>query len=344
MKLSKYKEKGYVGLANLGNTCFLNSCIQVLNHTYELNDFLDDEKYKNLLKEDLIDTVITNEWDELRNIMWTQNGVISPNKFVFNVHRLAKEKNRELFTGFVQNDMTEFLLFVIECMHNSISRSVDITIMGDAKCNLDNLAISCYNMLKVIYFKEYSEFMDLFYGIYVSIILSEDKLITHSVNPVNYFILDLPIIHDRDHNIYDCFNLFTKPEILDGDNAWFNEKTGVKENINKQILFWNFPKILIVTFNRFSQDGTQKIENLIHFPINNLDLSPYVCGYNKQQYVYDLYGICNHYGGVMGGHYTAFVKNIDNKWVHYNDTFVDVVENVNDIITRNAYCLFYRKK
>lgn len=46
-------------------------------------------------------------------------------------------------------------------------------------------------------------------------------------------------------------------------------------------------------------------------------------------------------GGVQGGHYTAFVRNYANEWVHYNDTNVSVVESV---ITPAAYCLFYRKK
>jgi ubiquitin C-terminal hydrolase len=346
MDLSKYKDKGKIGLENLGNTCFLNSCLQVLNHTYELNHFLDSEKHKRMFKKDSPDASILIEWDDLRNVMWSGNGIVSPNRFVHNVHNIASIKGRDIFTGWAQNDMSEFLLFFMDCLHNSISRGVNMKISGNPENNVDKMAIACYNMLKITYAKEYSEIMDLFYGIYVSEIISKNGLVQHVMKPESFFILDLPITESSQlaDNIYDCFNFHIKPEILEGDNAWYNEKTRAKEDIKKQISFFNFPKILVITFKRFSPDGQQKLNSLIKFPLENLDLSSYVRGYNKESYNYDLFGICNHMGGVMGGHYTAFVRNSENQWLYCNDRNVDIVQNQESIVTPMAYCLFYRKK
>lgn len=345
MDLTKYAGKGTTGLANLGNTCFLNSCIQVLNHTYELHEFLNSNGYKRHMKPGLIDCTVIEEWNDLRNIMWSQNGLVSPNKFVYNIKRVAGQKGRDMFTGWAQNDLHEFLLFLIECMHNSISRKMHMNISGKSENSVDDLALKCYGMLKDVYSKEYSEIMDMFYGIYVSQIISMDKKV-YSTKPESFFIIELPIPSNKSCTLYDCFDHFVMPESLCGDNAWYNENTKTYENVIKTMTFWNFPKILVITLKRFSPDGLSKTNNLIDFPIDNLDLSKYVKGYNPSQYIYDLFGICNHIGGVSGGHYTAFVKNSTGVWLDYND------ENVNElpssvqshIITPMAYCLFYRKK
>jgi len=344
--INKYKNKGYTGIDNLGNTCFLNSCLQVLNHTYELNEILNSTTTQRFLKTNIPDANILNEWNDLRNVMWSGNGIVSPNKFVHNVHEIAGVKGREIFTGWAQNDMPEFLLFMIECIHNSYCRGIKMRINGNSENATDIMALQCYGMLQNIYLKEYSEIMDLFYGIYMSEIISMDENKRLAIKPEHYFILDLPVLDGNilANNIYDCFNMFCKTEILEGDNAWFNETTGTKENIKKQFSFWNFPKILVISLKRFSPDGTQKINNTIQFPLEDLDLSGYVRGYNASTYKYDLYGVCNHMGGVMGGHYTAFVKHAENKWIHFNDNSVEIVDDTNKIITPLAYCLFYRKK
>ena len=103
-------QKGYTGLSNLGNTCFLNSCMQALNHTYELNEYLDSSKYLQNINKSIPDYVILEEWNNLRTTMWKQNGIVSPNRFVHFVQQLAKKKNRDLFTGYAQNDLPEFLM------------------------------------------------------------------------------------------------------------------------------------------------------------------------------------------------------------------------------------------
>jgi ubiquitin C-terminal hydrolase len=100
---------------------------------------------------------------------------------------------------------------------------------------------------------------------------------------------------------------------------------------------------LVIDLKRFNSRG-QKNQILVTFPLETLDLSEYVIGYKKDSYKYELYGVCNHSGGVMGGHYTAYVKNANGKWYHFNDTSVSEVGLVDSIISPKAYVLFYRRR
>ena len=156
-EFKQFKNMGLTGLANIGNTCFMNSTLQCISHTYELNLFLDTEVYKTRLNKKH-DSLILCEWDNLRKLMWSENCIISPGGFVNAMQKVARIKDRVIFTGFVQNDLTEFLSFVFDCFHNSICREVDMVISGKAQTKTDELAEKCYNMMKSMYKTEYSEF------------------------------------------------------------------------------------------------------------------------------------------------------------------------------------------
>jgi len=340
MDITKYENKGLSGLANLGNTCFINSCLQIMSHTYELNNFLENESYKKKLK-NKYDSALLLEWDNLRKILWNENCIVSPGKFIKTIQKVAQLKKVDIFTGYAQNDVAEFLLFIIDCFHAALSREIKITVTGNPENETDNLAIKCFEMIKNCYTKDYSEIWNLFYAVQVSQITRLDNEKVLSTNPEPYFMVDLPIPPDnKSPSLIDCFNHYVEGETIQN---FKDEETNEIVDIKKKILFWSFPNILAIDLKRFNS-RFQKNQIYVTFPLDDLDLSPYVIGYKKENYKYELYGVCNHSGGVMGGHYTSYVKNANGKWYHYNDTSVSEVGITETIISPKAYVLFYRKK
>ena len=130
INLDKYKDKGLTGLANLGNTCYINSCMQILSHCYIFNELIDSIDTKKL--NNVEDSILFVEWKNLKDLMWSKNCVIAPNRYLNSIQKISINKNIELFSGFAQNDLPEFLMFIIECFHNSLKRKVEMNIVGNA--------------------------------------------------------------------------------------------------------------------------------------------------------------------------------------------------------------------
>uniref|UniRef100_A0AAV2KMX9 ubiquitinyl hydrolase 1 n=1 Tax=Knipowitschia caucasica TaxID=637954 RepID=A0AAV2KMX9_KNICA len=132
---------------------------------------------------------------------------------------------------------------------------------------------------------------------------------------------------------------------------------------------WTLPDILILHLKRFRQVGElrNKLSALVHFPLSGLDMSPHMVptrqpptkhptkhptkppgrrapGSTPVESLYDLYAVCNHHGGMSGGHYTAFCRNsVDGQWYSFDDSSVEVVPEA-EVVTHGAYLLFYQRR
>ena len=276
-------------------------------------------------------------------MIWNKNTIISPNNFLSTLQAISVKKENDLFSGFQQNDLPEFLIFLMDCFHNALSREINIEIKGTVENDTDKIALKCYETIKNMYSKDYSEIWSIFYAIQVTELKSVSRGSIVSLIPEPFFILNLSIPEKKNVSLMDCFSDFSSEEILENENAWLNEETGEKESVIKRNVFWSLPKILVINIKRYNNNN-RKNQKLVEFPLEDLDLSPFIIGYKKEEYKYDLYGVCNHSGNVLGGHYTSYVKTSQNNWYLFNDTQVSKVVNPSSIITPKAYCLFYRKK
>ena len=148
-------------------------------------------------------------------------------------------------------------------------------------------------------------------------------------------------------NLDHCLQYFTEEECLEEGNEWYCDKCKRRVMASKKIELFYLPRILCICLTRFLKSGRYfgytKNDELVEFPLENLNMSKYMCGPDKNYSKYDLFAVSQHYGGMGGGHYTAVCKNIDGKWYEYDDSDCSPISQ-NQIITNAAYVLFYRRK
>ena len=137
--------------------------------------------------------------------------------------------------------------------------------------------------------------------------------------------------------IYDCLDLFTREEIMKNILC---EKCNKKTNFKKRLEIDKFPKYLTLILKRFKYTKmfTTKIDNLIQFPLENLDMTNYLTP-KEGKIKYNLFGVVNHSGTLTGGHYHCDIKQ-ENNWIRYDDSYT--TEYDKKIVTENAYLLVYK--
>ncbi|XP_041110339.1 ubiquitin carboxyl-terminal hydrolase 15-like isoform X2 [Polyodon spathula] len=144
----------------------------------------------------------------------------------------------------------------------------------------------------------------------------------------------------------DCIELFTTKEKLGIEDPWYCPNCKQHQQATKKLDLWSLPPVLVVHVKRFSYSRymRDKLDTLVDFPISDLDMSEFLINPNAGPCRYDLIAVSNHYGGMGGGHYTAFAKSKDDdKWYYFDDSSVSIASE-EQIVSKAAYVLFYQRQ
>ncbi|KAL7495415.1 hypothetical protein ACHAWT_003937 [Skeletonema menzelii] len=154
---------------------------------------------------------------------------------------------------------------------------------------------------------------------------------------------------DANVTLMDCITKYGEIEQLGEDDMWYCNRC--KEHVQawKKIHLYRAPPILFIHLKRFHFSATthrrHKLDTHVDFPLNDLDLREMVTHWDDgKEPIYDLYAVSNHFGGVGGGHYTAYAKGDDGTWCNFDDSRVTSGVDESEVVSPAAYCLYYKRK
>ncbi|NXU28850.1 UBP2 hydrolase, partial [Thalassarche chlororhynchos] len=333
--------QGLTGLRNLGNTCFMNSILQCLSNTKELRDYcLQNQYLRDLNNNSRMRTTLMSEFAKLIQLLWTSspNDSVSPSEFKTQIQRYAPR-----FVGYNQQDAQEFLRFLLDGLHNEVNR---VLVRPRASTDtLDHLPDDekSRQMWRRYQEREDSRIGDLFVGqLKSSLTCSECGYCSTAFDPFWDLSLPIPKKGYGEVTLMDCLRLFTKEDVLDGDEKPTCCRCKARTRCTKKFSIQKFPKILVLHLKRFSEARIRmsKLTTFVNFQLKDLDLREFA-SQSCNHTVYNLYAVSNHSGTTMGGHYTAYCKSpVSSEWHSFNDSRVTPMSS-SHVRSSDAYLLFY---
>ncbi|XP_021570516.1 ubiquitin carboxyl-terminal hydrolase 48 isoform X8 [Carlito syrichta] len=294
------KKNSFVGLTNLGATCYVNTFLQVWFLNLELRQALYlcpstcDHRMGDGIREekDYEPQTICEHLQYLFALLQNSNRrYIDPSGFV---------KALGLDTG-QQQDAQEFSKLFMSLLEDTLSKQKNPDVR---------------NIVQQQFCGEYA---------YVTVCNQcgrESKLLS------KFYELELNIQGHK--QLTDCISEFLKEEKLEGDNRYFCENCQSKQNATRKIRLLSLPCTLNLQLMRFVFDRQtghkKKLNTYIGFS-EILDMEPYV-EHEGGTYVYELSAVLIHRGvSAYSGHYIAHVKDPQSgEWYKFNDEDIEKME------------------
>lgn len=372
--MSSTKVKGLVGLTNIGNTCYGNATLQALRHQVDLTIYILQGQHLKLMenKPKTDKTRMMESYGELVRALWTkEEGVVSTKPFWSAMIPVAMKEGFEQFRIPMPHDAHEFLVFILDQIHEALSEKVTMTIrppLENTQKTRD--AANALGFWKSAFEKSYSPMVDLLFGLLrKSVVCEVCKNESVTWETMNIHKLCVPKQTDRPIGLLDLMREECKGETIDeyacdhciaavaaSASSAAEKQEEAKEEVkpptkpapvrtkaNKTLSYWRLGNWVIVTLKRNENTG-RKINTVIDIP-KTIEFGELFHPNSEEASAkasYELFSTIEHHGGSGGGHYTSHAKHsVTEKWTFYDDESGIEVPDVR--INNSTYVVMYRK-
>ncbi len=317
------------GLVNIGNTCYINTCLQILYYIGPLRMYMSENYTDDINKKP--EQEFVKSFSSLIMSLSEGHYAIRPNTFIRYLKRF-----HTTFMGMSQEDSCEAFLKIIDLLHIGLSYNVKMSLIKKDASNLDRLSFESWNQSNRAC---YSIIMKLFYGQLLNRTKCDEcHKETYRFDMFN--VLNFPIT-DSTNTLFDSINHYVISENMRGNNQIECEKCGGLRTGKIKKSVYIPPPILVFCFNRFDNDGN-KISKRIDFPIDNVRFPMLFEKVENHTNTYDLVGIGNHSGNLLGGHYWAYCRT-GSQWIKADDQTISDI-SWDSLVSLNAYYIVYQKR
>ena len=326
-----------IGMINLGNTCFINSCLQVLIHCpLFIHKFFD--KYNSMKKEEaVISHYFYDVCTSMVNTINTQEKYIDITNF-----KSVFGTKHQIFEGYLQNDSQEFCRIFLEDLSTELNEIKNKALYKELTYSLQRTkTYKDKEYAKNFTEREKSIITEIFY----SQIITTFTCKCHFNNYSFQKLLDFPLLLPKNIQQVDITSLlkgYCQVETIDFERKC--ENCNKIEKHQKEIKISSPPEILILSLQRIDPSTQKKNECIVTFP-DVLDIKEFIdheCKHDSET-IYNLFSVINHKGNMDYGHYFSYIKFYKKEdWYLFNDSSVKKLEKKPESFPY-AYALFYIK-